>query len=68
MVFFAVNEEKITPDNFLENCLNYGLRFSRVGNNRFRAVMHWDLSVADVCEAIKILKKILPSKFKQNIP
>lgn len=58
IIYFAINEERMMPDHFLESCLSQNLRFSRVNYNRFRAVMHRDISDEDVDNTITILHKI----------
>jgi threonine aldolase len=58
MVYFAINKERMAPDSFLLACLGNNLRFSSVGPNRFRAVMHRDIEAFEIDKAIKILQKI----------
>jgi threonine aldolase len=58
MVFFKVDESRMSPDKFLEACIANNLRFSRVGKNRFRAVTHRDVNKAQVEESFSILKRI----------
>lgn len=58
MVFFAWRGNKINPTQFSELCLKNGVRFSMMGENRFRAVTHLNISKEDVNHAISILKNI----------
>lgn len=65
MVFFSLDPDLIDPNQFLDHCLKYQLRFSRSAYNRFRAVTHRDISAAQVNEAILRLKYelgLLPSR------
>lgn len=48
MVFFEIDTKYSTPEKFNETCIKNGVRFSQVGNNRFRAVTHLDISTADI--------------------
>lgn len=59
MVFFSLNNAKLTPTQFNDACVNKGLRFSVMGQNRFRAVTHLDISAADIDKAVAIIKEIL---------
>lgn len=58
MVFFAVDDGRMDPDKFLDHCLEYNLRFSRVSFNRFRAVTHKDISAEQIEQAITKLQEI----------
>jgi threonine aldolase len=58
MVFFAIDDELMDVEHFLERCFEKNLRFSRVGKNRFRAVTHRDITLSQVDEAIGILKQV----------
>lgn len=58
MVFFEWLGSKLTPTQFLEQCVKKGLRFSHVGERRFRAVTHLGITRADIEKAIGILKQI----------
>lgn len=58
MVFFSVHEPTLKPDSFMKRCLEHNIRFSQVSPNRFRAVMHRDVSMAEVHETLLILNHI----------
>ncbi len=58
MVFFRWDGKYIKADQFNQTCIKNGLRFSQVGENRFRAVTHLDITRQDIDAAITILKKI----------
>lgn len=58
MVFFSWVGKHLTHQQFSEACLKQGLRFSMLGENRFRAVTHLNISRADVEKALEILRKI----------
>lgn len=51
MVYFCVDEKHMDPNLFLSHCLEQGLRFSRMGKNRFRAVTHRDVTEEHVTTA-----------------
>ncbi len=57
MVFFEWHG-KISPTEFNQACIKKGLRFSHVGERRFRAVTHLDIQRDDIEKAIKILKEV----------
>ncbi|CAN5449827.1 low-specificity L-threonine aldolase [soil metagenome] len=56
MVFFRWHSPTITPSQFLANCVSKGVRFSHVGNNRFRAVTHLDISREDIEKVVELIK------------
>jgi threonine aldolase len=58
MVFFRWSGNNLSSLEFHENCIKKGLRFSRVAENRFRAVTHLNISSQDIDTAINILKEI----------
>lgn len=58
MVFFSWQGSSFSPDQFNERCIQKGLRFSQVGENRFRAVTHLDITREHVIKAIQLLKQI----------
>ncbi len=58
MVFFHWKGKNMTSTQFNHACIQHGLRFSHVGENRFRAVTHLDISRENIEEAIEIIKKI----------
>ncbi len=58
MVFFYWKGKNLTAAEFNQACIQQGLRFSHVGENRFRAVTHLDISRADIDKAIEIIKKL----------
>lgn len=58
MVFFSIDEERMSPEDFLMTCKELGLRFSRAGANRFRAVTHRDVVLEQMEQAIGIVRKI----------
>jgi len=55
MVFFQYRGKK-TPKAWWEDIVDRGVRFSMVGENRFRAVTHLDISSKQVQEAIQLMK------------
>lgn len=61
MVFFEWNSPQMSPTQFLEKCIQNGLRFSQTGAKRFRAVTHLDIQTADVERALTIIKNIIRS-------
>jgi threonine aldolase len=58
MVFFRTRREGLFPTQWAEACLRKGVRFSQVGENRFRAVTHLGINEEDVQKSIHILKEI----------
>lgn len=56
MVFFSL--QKSTPEDFEKLCSDQGIRFSRVGKNRFRAVTHLGVSREEIEMAIKKIKNM----------
>lgn len=58
MVFFSWHSDKLTPAQFAERCVQKGLRFSQMGANRFRAVMHLNVNRADIETAIAIINEV----------
>lgn len=58
MVFFEWLGTNMTAAQFHETCIQKGVRFSKVGENRFRAVTHLDISHSDIDKAIAIIKDI----------
>jgi threonine aldolase len=57
MVYF-VCEAGLDPNTFYDRCLAEGVRFSRSGN-RFRAVTHLDVNVADIDEALATVRRVV---------
>ncbi len=55
MVFFSLKDTKISPNDFLPQLESKGLRFSQIGPNRFRAVLHLDVRREDVEKAVGIV-------------
>lgn len=58
MIFFRWTSDRMSTDQFLAACESKGVRFSGVGENRIRAVLHLDISRADVETAWKSLKEV----------
>lgn len=58
MVFFAIDEAVMSPEQFLERCHQNRIRFSRFDVNRFRAVTHRDISRGHVDETVELLKRM----------
>lgn len=58
MVFFDWIGKNMSSLQFRESCINKGLRFSHVGENRFRAVTHLDVNNDDIDTVIEIIKEI----------
>jgi threonine aldolase len=57
MVFFHL-EEGLSPNDFLPQLEPHGLRFSQIGPNCFRAVMHMDVGREDVEKAVGIVRSV----------
>lgn len=57
MVFFHWKHPGVSDTDFLKTITQNGVRFSHVGKNRFRAVLHLDISRQDVEKSIKILRE-----------
>lgn len=55
MIYFRWMAPSCTPAQFAERCAQRGLRFSRVGENRFRAVTHLDIKSEDIDRALQII-------------
>lgn len=62
MVFFEWHGANMTSEQFYENCVENGVRFLYLGENRFRAVTHLDVNSEDVNKAIDIIKKVVRLK------
>jgi threonine aldolase len=60
MVFFRLGDPA-RSHQFLEKCVGNGLRFSLVGENRFRAVTHLNIAEADIARSLSILKDVFTS-------
>lgn len=58
MVFFKWLGQHLSPDQFHAACLAKGFRFSRIEENRFRAVFHLDISKADLDFVMTQLKEM----------
>lgn len=58
MVYFTWHSERLSANQFVEACLKENLRFSRMAENRFRAVTHLDVSKKDIQNAVSIISKI----------
>lgn len=58
MVFFRWVSAKLSDSEFLKRCEERGVRFSHVDVNRFRAVVHLNLTRADIEKAVKIVREI----------
>lgn len=58
MVFFRWQSSEISPVEFLNRCVERGVRFSHVGSNRFRAVTHMDVTRQDMEQAAAIVAEI----------
>jgi threonine aldolase len=56
MIFFRLITPSITPEQFMRNCEQRGVRLSQADTNRFRAVTHLDISESDIERAIDIIK------------
>lgn len=59
MVYFSIDERRMTAEQFLHSCANRGLRFSQMGVNRIRAVTHRDVSQDHVDTAENIMREIM---------
>jgi threonine aldolase len=57
MVFFRWQGNG-PSEQFLEKCVPQGLRFSMVGENRFRAVTHLNIEKKDIERAVNIMKQV----------
>lgn len=58
MVFFEWVGKNLSAAQFNEQCIKKGLRFSHVGEKRFRAVTHLNIQPSDIDKAITILKEM----------
>ncbi len=58
MVFFSWVSATVGADQFYEECLRRGVRFSRSGPVRFRAVTHLDVSAKNIEQAVRIVGEI----------
>jgi threonine aldolase len=58
MVFFRWQLGDVSDVQFLERCVERGVRFSHVGSNRFRAVTHMDVTREDMEKAAEIVGEI----------
>ncbi len=61
MVYFSIDSKLMSPAHFLEKITKRGLRFSRMGDNRFRAVTHRDINLEHIESASAIVKTIIKS-------
>jgi threonine aldolase len=57
MVYFSWTGKNMSHSQFYETSVKNGVRFSIMGENRFRAVTHLNISKEDVLAAVEILKK-----------
>lgn len=55
MIYFRWTAPSFTPAQFSGRCVERGLRFSRVGENRFRAVTHLDIKAEDIDRTLQIV-------------
>lgn len=58
MVFFDWRSEKMSADQFNQVCIDHGVRFSRFGANRFRAVTYLDIFREHIEQASDIVRDI----------
>jgi len=58
MVFFEWISKNSSVAEFINRCLENGVRFSQLGENKFRTVTHLDISSEDILRAIEIIKNI----------
>ncbi len=61
MVFFKWTGKHLSPDEFDKACVRRGFRFSRIDENRFRAVFHLDVSQRDLEGVVAGLEEIAKS-------
>lgn len=59
MVFFHYRSSKKSAEDFHKMCIENGLRFSKVGATRFRAVFHRDISLDSLPKIEKIMKSVV---------
>lgn len=59
MVYFSLGLAHFDPKAFLALIMSQGLRFSRLGHNRFRAVTHRDISLQDISKALEIVGNVV---------
>ncbi len=59
MVFFKWKHPKVTDKEFMKEITKHNVRFSLVGKNRFRCVLHLDISKADVEKSVKIIREVV---------
>lgn len=58
MVYFRLTGAKVTPQSWEAECVKRGFRFSQIGENRFRAVTHLDVSEKDIDRVIRGVREI----------
>jgi len=57
LVFDWIDSKKSHQD-FHQSCIEMGIRFSHLSGNRYRAVLHLDISREQVLEAANIIREI----------
>lgn len=62
MVYFHWLGKKISPTELNKKMVHAGVRFSQVGQNRFRAVTHMDIKSSQVNEALDRLKDLFSAE------
>ena len=62
IVLFEWISNQLSPDEFLNHCLQKNLRFSQLGPHTFRAVTHLDITRNDMMTAINIIEDICKLK------
>lgn len=58
VVYFEWQSHHMTATQFHNQCIQKWLRFSQVGENKFRAVTHLDIKRQDIKSVIKIVKEV----------
>lgn len=58
MIFFSLQSKALSPEKFVQACLEKGLRFSQTGANRFRAVTHADVSRQNIEDTLRIVREL----------
>lgn len=61
MVYFQWRGEHLSIEQFISQCIEWGVRVSQVGPSRLRAVTHLDIRPEDIEKALKIFQTVCKS-------
>ncbi|MTI47962.1 MAG: low-specificity L-threonine aldolase [Firmicutes bacterium] len=59
IVFFTINDERYTWQEFIERAQDLGLNIAELGYGRIRAVTHYGINKEDIYKALDIISNIL---------